>query len=515
MPLQQGFSAGTPSGHKMARISEENLSRLSEFVASRLGLYFSKERLKDLERGIRSASGDLGFEDGAACAEWLLSSPLKRSHIEVLAGHLTVGETYFFRDRKIFQTLEEAVLPELIRVRRKNGKHIRIWSAGCSTGEEPYSIAMLLSRMIPDLKGWSITILATDINVRSLRKAAGGLYGRWSFRDIEPRIKEEFFNKKDHGRLEVLSRIRKMVTFSPLNLVEDTYPALFNNTTAMDIIFCRNVLMYLVPDLAMKAARNFHRCLSDGRCLIVSPSELSSQLFPQFAPLSFPGAMIYRKESNWCEPAGFPRPAPGEPIVPCMPAGRCEAGGVELVPHETAEDQQSLPPRLPARDDLYSEALVLYEAGRYAGAMEKTEALLSHYPCDAAAMALVARIHANCGKLAEALQWCERAIGADKLRAGSYYLIATILLELGRTEAATVSLKRALYLDPNFIAAYVALGNVSRQRHRDRESVKYFENALLLLSGRAPEEFLPEPEGANVGRLTEIIKNILGAGGKR
>jgi chemotaxis protein methyltransferase CheR len=147
--------------------------------------------------------------------------------------------------------------------------------------------------------------------------------------------------------------------------------------------------------------------------------------------------------------------------------------------------------------------------------MGKTESLLSHYPSDAGAMALVARILANSGKLAEALQWCEKAISTDKLKAGSHYLIATIHLELGQTEAATLSLKRALYLDPNFIAAYVALGNVSRQRHRDRESVKYFENALLLLSGRAPEEFLPEPEGANVGRLTEIIKNILGAGGKR
>jgi chemotaxis protein methyltransferase CheR len=523
-----GTTAETVSGQKMAGISEENLSRLGEFVASRLGLSFPRPRLRDLERGIGSAAAELGFEDGAACVEWLLSSPLKRSHIETLAGHLTVGETYFFRDRKIFQTLEEALLPELIQNRRQDGKRIRIWSAGCSTGEEPYSIAILLSRMIPDLSGWSVPILATDINVRSLRKAAEGLYGRWSFRDVEPRIKEEFFNKKDGGRLEVLPGIRKMVTFSYLNLVEDTYPSLFNNTTAMDIIFCRNVLMYLVPDLAMKVVQNFHRCLSEGGLLIVSPCELSGQMFPQFACLSFPGAMIYRKETDSSRPSGFPPRAPGGPAVPSTPAGgfvhgfsagpEREAGGVELVPHETSEFQsaaQSLPSAVPVRDDLYSEALALYEAGRYTHAMEKTGELLSHYPSDAVAMALLARIHANCGKLAEALQWCEKAISTDKLRAGSYYLIATILLELGQTEAGTVSLKRALYLDPNFIAAYVALGNLSRRLHRDRESVKYFENALSLLSGRDPEEFLPEPGGVNVGRLTEIIENILRTGGER
>ena len=311
-----GTSAETVSGQRMAGISEENLSRLGEFVAARLGLSFPRPRLRDLERGIGSAAAELGFEDGAACVEWLLSSPLKRSHIETLAGHLTVGETYFFRDRKIFQTLEEAVLPELIQNRRKDGKRIRIWSAGCSTGEEPYSIAILLSRMIPDLSGWTIPILATDINVGSLRKAAGGLYGRWSFRDVEPRIKEKFFDKKDGGRLEVLPGIRKMVTFSYLNLVEDTYPSLFNNTTAMDIIFCRNVLMYLVPDLAMKVVQNFHRCLSDGGFLIVSPSELSGQMFSQFACLSFPGAMIYRKETNSSRPSGFPPERPVDRLFP-------------------------------------------------------------------------------------------------------------------------------------------------------------------------------------------------------
>jgi len=109
-----------------------------------LGLFFPRDRVRDLERGIRSAARELGFEDGEACVEWLLSAPLERSHIEALAGHLTVGETYFFRDRKIFQALEEAILPELIQERCKNGGHVKIWSAGCSTGEEPYSIAMLL-----------------------------------------------------------------------------------------------------------------------------------------------------------------------------------------------------------------------------------------------------------------------------------------------------------------------------------------------------------------------------------
>jgi len=487
-----------------------------------LGLFFPRDRVRDLERGIRSAARELGFEDGEACVEWLLSAPLERSHIEALAGHLTVGETYFFRDRKIFQALEEAILPELIQERCKNGGHVKIWSAGCSTGEEPYSIAMLLSRMIPDLSGWNITILGTDVNARSLRKAAAGLYGRWSFRGMAPWIRKECFRKKDDGRMEVLPRIRKMVTFSYLNLAEDIYPSLFNNTAGMDIIFCRNVLMYMVPDLAVKVVQNFHRCLSDGGFLVVGPCELSGKLFSRFSTLSFPGAMIYRKEGNSPEPA---ESLPCGPPVPYAPDrefvhgfeedAKCVAGSVQPVQQETVDVQPVAQPRVPARDDVYLEALSLCEAGRYTRALKETERLLSHYPSDAGAMTLLARIHANRGKLAQALEWCEKAIAADKLRAGSHYLIATILLELGQAEAATESLKRAMYLDPDFVAAYVAMGNIKRQGKMGTEAAKYFENALSLLSGRDPEDILPESDGVNVGRLTEILKDILRSGGMR
>ena len=236
--------------------------------------------------------------DGNSCIEWLLSSLPTRSQIEILASHLTVGETYFFRDKRLFKTLEESILPELIQLRRNSGRHLRIWSAGCSSGEEPYSIAILLSKMIPDIGDWGITILATDINMRFLQKAADGVYRHWSFRDIQPGIKEGFFNQKQDGRFEVLSRIRQMVTFSYLNLVEDAYPSLVNNTNALDIIFCRNVLMYFVPELASKVAPNLHRSLVDGGFLIVSPTESSIPIFSQFTTVRAPGTILYKKEAR-------------------------------------------------------------------------------------------------------------------------------------------------------------------------------------------------------------------------
>lgn len=133
-------------------MSEILLSRLSDFLGAQMGLHFPAERWRDLGRGLSAAAREFGFTDTDACIQWLLASPLTRHRIEVLASYLTVGETYFFRDKKTFDLLEGQILPELIRSRRGTNHLLRIWSAGCATGEEPYSIAILLHKLIPDLE---------------------------------------------------------------------------------------------------------------------------------------------------------------------------------------------------------------------------------------------------------------------------------------------------------------------------------------------------------------------------
>ena len=197
-----------------SNISTHQLSRISELVSALMGLHFPEGRYIDLERGIESASIDFGFDNNIEeFIKWLTSSALTKSHIETLASHLTVGETYFFREKRSFEVLERDILPDLIQSKDGGERRLRIWSAGCSTGEEPYSIAILLNRMIPDLKDWNITILATDINSRVLKKASEGVYTDWSFRDTPPWIKEGYFKKTEEGVYKILPRIRKMVTF--------------------------------------------------------------------------------------------------------------------------------------------------------------------------------------------------------------------------------------------------------------------------------------------------------------
>lgn len=488
-------------------LSETLLSQFSDFIAARIGLHFPRERWRDLERGIGSAARDFALGDARACVTWLMSHPLTKREIEMLASHLTVGETYFFREENSFAVLEAHVLPELIRLRGGSEKRLRIWSAGCCTGEEPYSVAMLLNRMIPGLDDWNLTLLATDINPHFLGKASNGLYNEWSFRATPAWVRERYFTKTAEARFELDPRISRRVTFSYLNLAEDVYPSLLNNTNAMDIIFCRNVLMYFSPQRAQQVIRNLHRCLVDGGWLIVSSSEASHTLFSEFSTVNYPGMILYRKVSSCKFKVASPAP---EPMT----------SNIELeilnsqseIPHpqpETASPKLETETPRPQQKPSYRQAQALYERDRYDEVAEELQAVLTQDPGNTEAMTLLARTLANQGRLAEALAWCEKAVVAGKLNPTSHYLLAIILQEQGQDADAVASLKRALYLDPDFALAHFALGNLVRRQGKYKESERHFQNALSILGKYPQEDRLPVSEGMTAGRLREIIRSMV------
>lgn len=496
--------------HPQAALPDDLLIRFSTFIAARLGLNFRRDRRRHLAAAATAAAREMGFAETAEFILWLLSSPLSRSQIEILARHLTVGETYFFRDPEIFRLLEERILPKLLLSRRRSGRHLRIWSAGCATGEEPYSLAILLCRMLISPPEWNVTILGTDINPLALGRAAEGVYSEWSFRDAPPWLKEGYFRKRPDGHFEILPRLREMVTFSSLNLTENVYPCLANNTNAMDLILCRNVLMYFVPELTDRVVERFHNTLTDGGWLIVSPTETSLASSARLSAVHFPEAILFRKQEAAVKGPGmvFNEERPAARILPLQPPTVC--------PGEPLPDSRPLaavPTPLPTADRL-AEAQDLYGQGHYAGAAEKLEGLLAPRPDDPRALALLARCRANQGDFAAAGRWCEKAIAADKLDAGLRYLQALILEEQGAFDAAAEALKRTLYLDHGFVLAHFALGNLSRRQGDPARAEKHFRNALALLNACPPDEALPEAEGMTTGRLGEIIGTLLGHKGK-
>lgn len=477
-------------------------SQLSGFIADAMGLHFPRERWTDLQRGLTGAADEFGFDDIAACADWLLSAPLTKEQLQVLAGHLTIGETYFFRDKQTFDVLANSVLPELIRSQRGREQRLRLWSAGCCSGEEAYSLAILLRQVLPDLTDWHVTILATDINARFLRKAVAGSYGEWSFRDAPAGLKERYFNRSADGRYVVMPEIKEMVAFAHLNLAEDVYPSLATDTNAMDLIFCRNVLMYFAPEQARKVIGNIHRSLVDGGRLFVSPSEASPALFPRFAALTFPGVILYQK--NGANARGGQRSMPA-------PIGHAElftpTRAQPLAPEQPPTTRQMRPVPIET-SPTHAAAASLYKQGRYAEASDALLALcLAHNP-EPPAFSLLARALANQGKLSDALTWCDRWIAADKLDSAGHYLRAVILLEYGDPEQARRSLQRAIYFHPEFILAHFALGNLARQRGNPSEADKHFGNALRLLAGHPTDALLLESDGLTAGRLIETITTL-------
>ena len=474
-------------------LSDQLLSSLSTIIAVRLGLHFPENRWDDLERGVTTAAQELGFPHAEAFARRLLSAALTQAEIQVLAGHMVVGETYFFREQNAFDALQTQILPEFVLSRRNGGRRLRIWSAGCCTGEEPYSIAMLLDRCVPD-PTWDVTILATDINPQFLRKAMAGVYSEWSFRNTPEWIKDRYFKKRHDGDFELSPRIRSRVTFSYLNLAEDVYPSLLNNTNAMDVIFCRNTLMYFAESKARGTVENFYRSLVDGGCLIVSPTETSAALFPQFSAAQIAGGWVYRKisDAGARSDAGSGSTFASPPIAETYQRGTLIAAS-EPVVAETPDSYEQDDPWL-APDPLPP---------------LESDLVLRKKHNDGNLASATARDCANQGRLTEAIGWCGKAIAADKQNPAHYYLLGIVEHEQGHVEAARKSLTRALYLDPRFVLAHFSLGNIELSQGRRSRAERHFKNALAMLQRLAPDATVPEAEGLIAERLSETITAVL------
>lgn len=507
------------------KIPDAQLSLLNGLIARHFGLHFPPEQWSDW-----SAVYALPPKNAAKHAEsylnGLLSSASAQNQMEILVNHLTIGETYFFREKRALEILEGRIVPDLARTGAPSAKQLRIWSAGCASGEEPYSVAMTLSRILPGLKDWNIEILATDVNTRSLRKASEGIYSEWSFRGTPPWVRRAYFEPTEGGRWAIAAAIKKMVRFTPVNLMDDAYPLLSICPNGLDVIFCRNVLMYFTPEGMRNVIRRFYQYLTRDGWLIVSPTETSHNLFSDFTTVNFGDVTLYRKSDKRL-PATLALPAGDEPksSVHQPPVHRpqwivrtaepwathvCHLDRGNLDSGNQATGSVQVSSGLPAASS--EQARGPYEQRHYEEAERKNEearpktgALQLENRSDAQTMLSRARIHANQGKLSEALAWCDKAIAADKMVARAHYLRATILQEQSSIPEAIFALKRAVYAEPQFVLGHFTLGNLAFKQGRRKDSAKHFENVLLLLAQYDPEDIVPESEGLSAGKLIEII----------
>lgn len=232
------------------------------------GQWFPESRRGDLERAFNRSLDKYGNGEDAAAflsrLEYSAPEALKNSIIQ----EILVGETYFFRDAILWNTLRDEIIPELSA---KTTKKIKVWSAGCSTGEEPYSLALMFNKYMPAATGWDVSILATDISEISLSKAKTGIYGRRAIRDLDRDLWGKWFDFYENS-VQISQALRLMVKFSRQNLSLLDFPSPV--TSGCDLIFCRNVLIYLDRELVLNIIRHFGQCLAPGGRIILAPTEI-------------------------------------------------------------------------------------------------------------------------------------------------------------------------------------------------------------------------------------------------
>lgn len=359
--------------------------------------------------------------------------------------------------------LEQRILPELI-ARLRPQRRLRIWSAACSTGEEAYTLAILVARLLPDLAEWDVRILATDINERSVERARRGVYRAWSFRGAQRPSDLAPYITGSEERFEVAPGLRAMVTFRQLNLTEDhLYPSRATGTQAIDLILCRNVLMYFDEDAGRAVVGRLRSALGDGGFLLVSQVEAGLQLFDGLVR-DAPATAIYRK------------------IQAKSPdAGKASAGDSRGAGWEPRIRELTPPPSPPVRPSpsvdpdesapAPGDAIRLWKAGLPDAALRQLDLLIAIRPLDA-------HLH---------------------------YLHGMILLDGARTDEALASLRRCSYADPQFVLGHLAQATLfARTGQRGRARVA-LETTARLVADLVPDAVVCDGDDLTAGDVFELI----------
>jgi chemotaxis protein methyltransferase CheR len=270
--------------------------QIRDLVYKASGIYKSEEKLYLLADGCGRRMKQLGARTARDYWDQLTAQPSRDGELRQLLNEITIGETCLFRSQPQLDALRKVILPEIVADKSKQlTKRLRIWSAGCSTGEESYTLAMnMLEESDRLLKGWTVEIFATDLNDRSIEAAKAGIYGDYATRNTSDYYKRKYFSMVDEKQLQVRPEVKRLITFSRLNLQDDSKMLLMKG---MDLIFCCNVLIYFDGVSKAKVINHFFSALNAGGYFFLGTSESLMKLNERFHLVHFPGTIAYWKPS--------------------------------------------------------------------------------------------------------------------------------------------------------------------------------------------------------------------------
>lgn len=463
-------------------VLEEKFCKL---IASRTGIVLQDHQLFNLRDTVRRGCAHFAFGNAAQYLHALQTSSGLTGPLEYLISGVTVGESYFFRDSEQIDLLRHKLLPEMIETKRNDGNlSLRIWSAGCSHGQEIYTIALLLQKLIPDIAKWRIHLLGTDINSDAVAKAMSGRYSEWSFRATPSSVRERWFTRI--GReYEINQQIKRMVRFAYLNLTEDIYPSIISETNALDLILCRNVFIYLAHQAVLRSMTQFTHCLLDHGVLMLGASD----------PIEYKHTgleLVQNELVGYFRKNGTVYRQPVEKFLPIMPVMQKAA---------------PTPGRTIQPNDEAREIVALLNASDWAGVLARVEEACRSGRESSELWHMKAKALASLGRTELALQACVRSLELDKVNKHTYLIQGLILSELDREQESEDSLRRALYLDRSFLEAHYELGMQKVRSRNLPAAIKSLETALKLALEGDPERGLHNAEGMNYRRFAQVLKN--------
>jgi chemotaxis protein methyltransferase CheR len=508
--------------------SRTDIEQFRTVVSCHLGLQYEDEKLDYLADVMRQRMQSVGrprFDSCSAYLGHLNASSNGAAEWRTLAEQLTVNETFFFRNTDNFLALAEIVLPERIRANAQT-KQLRILSAGCSSGDEPYSLAIMVREALPDLDAWDVKIIGIDINPAILLKATQGRYSEWSLRATSADIRRRFF-RADGADFVLASEIQKMVSFQERNLVDED--PLFWAPHAYDVVFCRNVLMYFSRDTARDVVRRIRQALRPRGFLFLGHAETLRGITPEFH-LCHTNDTFYYQQPDACDAAAkITRAAPTDkPMEDLLSEVELNANWVDVIHHaatriatlaapQVVHKPLGSQPALAASPQAWDLSLVLeaVRQERFADAL----ALIGSLPADSYedpdALLLRAVLLTNHGRLNESEEVCRRLLALDELNAGARYLMALCREHDGDAKGAIEHGLTAIYLDPSFAMPHLHLGILAKRSGDYATAQRELAQALILLASEDASRILLFGGGFSRDALLQLCRTQwLAAGGK-
>lgn len=541
-----------------SKFSDEHFALFQEFLMRKVGLFFDIKRKADLGRALNRRMKTLNISSYTDYYEHLNSFGYEEKELKNLILHLTIGETTFFRSPDQFIALRKYILPKLVEVRRTLGiPHLRIWSAGCSTGEEPYSIAITLKESIPDFDRWDIAIYATDINNKFLKFAERGVYPSRKIRFISQDILSKYFRKEDENWV-IDESLKKYIKFQYHNLSADSYLPFHS----VDIIFCRNVLIYFKRERIKEVIDRFRDALSESGYLMLGYSETLFQISDDFKSIHFGDAFFYQKltekerreaEAQRNALEGYvrdfvnarialsPTAVPPIPVVPqATPTLDSTVTYIKspspnvLLPPPARESIKELPKRTELKsgkipelkekpilktakptEKASPEELALWEEGmnhyfneRFDMAEKVFRDIADNYPNSARAALGFAFIYANKGQDELASQMIKQALAIEDLLPEAYFLRALLSEKDGDIEGAVRDYRNVILLDADFVMAHFNLAIIYMKQGLMKDSRRELKNTLEILKKFDTEKQVKFSGGLHREALIQLCRDL-------